>query len=422
MAKSANTAPAGPLPLSSTQTPDDVAGLIVQVRSCFGSETPVYPIGGGTSLDQGVPGKTPGLGLSLSKLNRVIDYPARDMTVTVEAGMTMQALSELLASENQQLPIDVPRRTEATVGGVIATNFNGPRRFGYGTVRDYVIGIQAVDGRGMPFKGGGRVVKNVAGYDFCKLLTGSLGTLGVITQVTLKLKPRAETSCCVGCGVEDLDRVERLLESLVHSETTPVAVMLLCGPAWEADDGLKSLSRGGRRPPWTLVALLEGSEAETRWMTAQLQREWQPLTGQSPVVWDETASAALLARAVEFPQAELAPLVLKASVRASRTTRFLAAVREIDSRASIVSHAGNGVVLVRFSEFPSAGLSRTLVARLQAEAAAADGHVVVLSNPSGSEMTTRSVWDVGGLPLEMMTSVKRQFDPKNLLNPGRFVY
>src|SRR5690606_32325083 len=119
-------------------------------------------------------------------LNRVIDYPARDMTITVEAGITWEQLEAELAKEGQWLPVDVARAEAATVGGAIACNTSGPRRFGYGTLRDYVIGIHAVDGQGMQFKGGGRVVKNVAGYDFCKLLTGSFGTLAVITQVTLK--------------------------------------------------------------------------------------------------------------------------------------------------------------------------------------------------------------------------------------------
>ena len=86
----------------------------------------------------------------------------------------------------------------ATLGGVVACSASGPRRFGFGTMRDYVIGIHAVDGRGMAFKGGGRVVKNVAGYDFCKLLTGSLGTLGVITQVTLKIRPLPDQVCSHG--------------------------------------------------------------------------------------------------------------------------------------------------------------------------------------------------------------------------------
>ena len=120
----------------------------------------------------------PGRTLDLTGLNRIVDYTPRDMTIVVEAGVRMADLAATLAAEGQHLPIDVPRAGEATIGGVVATNWSGPRRYGHGTIRDYVIGIHAVDGRGTPFKGGGRVVKNVAGYDFCKLLTGSLGTLG----------------------------------------------------------------------------------------------------------------------------------------------------------------------------------------------------------------------------------------------------
>ena len=113
-----------------------------------------------------MPAKTPGLALSLARLNRVVDYPARDLTITVEAGITLAELDALLVTEGQWLPIEVPQPPRATLGGVVATAWSGPRRYGWGQVRDYVIGISAVDGRGLPFKGGGRVVKNVAGYDF----------------------------------------------------------------------------------------------------------------------------------------------------------------------------------------------------------------------------------------------------------------
>jgi glycolate oxidase FAD binding subunit len=160
-----------PLPITQTITPASPAQVADAVRRYHDNETPVYPVGGATALDYGLTPKRPGTALSLSGLQAVVDYPARDMTVTVEAGMRVAELSRILAREGQQWPIDVPRADNATVGGVIATNTNGPRRYGYGSVRDYVIGINAVDGSGRPFKGGGRVVKNVAGYDFCKLLT-----------------------------------------------------------------------------------------------------------------------------------------------------------------------------------------------------------------------------------------------------------
>src|SRR5215210_7291781 len=134
-------APMADLPFKTTITPADQSALAAAVADAFGTGSALYPIGGGTSLDFGLPAKAPGNGLSLAKLNRIVDYPARDMTVTVEAGVTMQAIAELLAKERQRLPIDVPLAERATIGGVIATNWNGPRRFSEGTVRDYVIGI-----------------------------------------------------------------------------------------------------------------------------------------------------------------------------------------------------------------------------------------------------------------------------------------
>src|SRR5437764_7903752 len=123
------------------------------------------------------------------------------MTVTVQAGITVAKLQETLAAEGQWLPVDVPRPERATLGGAVALNKSGPRRLGYGTLRDYVIGISFVTDDGREVKAGGRVVKNVAGYDLMKLQTGSVGTLGVITQLTLKVRPKPEASVPVTFGV-----------------------------------------------------------------------------------------------------------------------------------------------------------------------------------------------------------------------------
>lgn len=407
--------PASPpaLPLVETLQPASQAELAGAVRQCFEQNTAVYPLGGQTSLDYGLPGQRDGVGLSLAALNRMIDYPARDMTITIEAGLTMRSLAETLAQERQQLPIDAPQADRATIGGVIATNFNGPRRYGQGTVRDYVIGISAVDGTGMPFKGGGRVVKNVAGYDFCKLLTGSLGTLGVITQVTLKVKPLAEKTALVATVVE-ADEAERLLAALVASQTTPVAIELLRGPEWDdfpfasGDDYL-------------LVVGYEGTAVEVDWQVQRIGDEWRELGVAGCQVVSETETQAIWRRLAEFPAASPASLVLQASLVPSALLSFLAEVREVDPSASIQAHAGSGAAIVRFSEFPRQGLSRTLVGRLQPAALAGHGHVVILSNPSGAEMTHQSVWG-GSAPVRLMSDVKKQFDPRGILNPGRFVY
>lgn len=407
------------LPIQKTHAPIDQGDLASIIAEAHRSATPLYPIGGGMSLDLGLPAKAAGEGLSLAKLNRIVDYPARDMTITLEAGVTMRALAEMLEKEGQRLPIDVPQADRATIGGVIATNWNGPRRFGQGTVRDYVLGISAVDGRGMPFKGGGRVVKNVAGYDFCKLLTGSLGTLGVISQVTLRLKPIPEQSALVACSLPDPAKAETLLAGLITSQTTPTAIELLAGPAWENEPTLGDLPRSGPAHLFLVVGL-EGSAAEVETMTRRLASEWEELGVGEPLVVGQSAD--LWQRLIEFSAVGESPLVLKASVVPSGTTAVVAAARKLDPQCSIQAHAGNGSVIIRFAKFPAQGLSRAIVGDLLPVATAHRGNVVVLSNPSGAEMTHQSVWGAIDAPLDLMSEVKRRFDPRDILNRARFVY
>lgn len=407
------------LPLTRTCQPsslDEVAALLAEA---YAGRTAVYPLGGETSLDYGLPAKVDGWGLSLAGMRRVVDYPARDMTVTVEAGVTMTELAELLAGEGQQLPIDVPHPDRATIGGVVATAFNGPRRHGLGSIRDHVIGIQAVDGRGMPFKGGGRVVKNVAGYDFCKLLTGSLGTLGVITQLTFKLRPLPQQWAVLSTVVDDWDQAERQLAALVQSPLAPSAIELLSGPAWHGHAALPAGTSGD--DSIGLAVFLEGTTAEVDWMRDELQGRWRRDGLTRPVLLEGDAARRALRDVAEFPAGD-APLVLRGSVVPSYTTRMMARARELFPGVSLLAHAGSGTVLMRLAQFPAEGLSRTVVARLQSLAAAGHGHVSVLANPAAAEMTHQCVWGGIDVPFDLMTAVKRQFDPHNLLNPGRFVY
>src|SRR4051812_24718986 len=250
-----------------TITPTTQAEVVDAVRSAYEARRAIYPLGGGTAQDYGIAPTQPGDALDLTGLNRVVDYTPRDMTIVVEAGMRMSELAATLASEGQQLPIDVPRAGEATLGGVIATNWSGPRRFGHGTIRDYIIGVNAVDGRGTAFKGGGRVVKNVAGYDFCKLLTGSLGTLAVITQVALKVKPKLECMATVVGDYEDLAAADRALERLAILETPAAAIELLVGEAWGLAPSNGGPQSNGRNQ---IAVLLEGSEQEVSWLTSRV--------------------------------------------------------------------------------------------------------------------------------------------------------
>ncbi len=195
------------------------------IRTAAAQGHAVFPLGGRTMLDLGQIPDRPGIGIDLRQLNQVIDYPARDMTITVQAGITIDQLQAVLLKEKQYLPIDVPFPDRATLGGAIATNVSGPRRFGCGTLRDYIIGISVVNDAGQEVKAGGRVVKNVAGYDLMKLYTGSLGTLGITARVTLKVKPLPEASGWHVLPVL-LKDVGEVVEVLHRTRTRPVAMEL----------------------------------------------------------------------------------------------------------------------------------------------------------------------------------------------------
>lgn len=403
------------LPLTATLTPGTQEETQAAVQDAYRQSTPLYTIGGGTSLDYGLPARQPGLGLSLAGLNRLVDYPARDLTITVEAGMTLAALRETLAAENQWLPIDAPQSANATLGGLIATNFSGPRRFGYGTMRDYLIGVTAIDGRGVMFHGGGRVVKNVAGYDFCKLLIGSLGTLGVVVQATLKVKPLPEASALLVHPLASLAEAEPLLEALVNSRVAPAAVELLAGPAWAADPALEPLPTGQ-----ALVVGVEGTGPEVEYMQRQLLQEWQQLGAQGRAV-PQSHVPCLWERMTEFA-AERQGLVIQASVVPSAVVGLAQKIQSVAGNVSILAHAASGVLVARLPSIEPADVAPTMIRTIQPAVRAASGSVTALALPAEAERTRQVVWGPATEGEALMRSVKEQFDPLGLLNPGRFIY
>jgi glycolate oxidase FAD binding subunit len=212
----------------------------------------------------------------------------------------------------------------------------------------------------------------------------------------------------VACDVPDLLSAERLLSALVTSNVTPVAVELVTGPAWNS--------------AVQLILGIEGTEAEVSWMIETLTAEWSALgIPERQVIEDEIAES-LWAQLREFPVNRDAPLVLKASLRPSGVCSFVSTVQQIDPNASILAHAGNGIVVVRFAKFEASDLSRQLVGRLQPLARQNGGHVLILSSNGLGELTRQAQW--GGVEDEViwMSKIKTQFDPQNVLNPGRFVF
>jgi FAD/FMN-containing dehydrogenase len=173
--------------------------------------------------------------LDLSALNRILQHTPEDMTVTVEAGMTLAALQSTLAQRGQWLPIDPPRPETRTIAELIATNASGPRRYGFGTIRDHLIGLQVVLADGRLVSSGGKVVKNVAGYDLLKLFVGAHDTLGFAAEATFKLLPLPETERFVQAPAGSLEDCRRTIDSVLESEVTPV--VLDCHKVGAAGEG-----------------------------------------------------------------------------------------------------------------------------------------------------------------------------------------
>jgi glycolate oxidase FAD binding subunit len=398
-----------------TIAPFEQAGVVEAVRAAYEARRPVYPIGGGTAQDYGIAATRPGVDLDLSGLSKIVNYTPRDMTILVEAGVRMADLATTLAAEGQQLPIDVPRAGQATIGGVVATNWNGPRRYGYGTVRDYVIGIHAVDGRGVAFKGGGRVVKNVAGYDFCKLLCGSLGTLGVITQLAFKVKPLPEQSATILSQCTDPAVADSILDRLAKLEAPPIAIDLLVGAAWRI---------GGSS--FTIAIRVDGTETEVAWLAEQVQFEsWKG--GATAVERLDAPSADVLwRRQIEFSDRgphetpDGSPLMLKIAVPASATASIVSQILAADPDCAIQAHAGNGIIVARFAQFTHDDLTRALVANLRPAAIKLGGSAVVVSSKLEG-LTPHIVWGGRTEAIMLLERIKHKFDPHNILNPRHFI-
>lgn len=321
-------------------TPREVAEAL-QARLAAGGP-PVRIVGGGTVPPVAEATPVPAARLLTTRMTRVVDYPARDMTITVEAGIRIAELQALLATEGQRLPLDIPQAAQATLGGAIAENVSGLGRYANGTFRDYLIGMQAVDGQGRLFAAGGRVVKNVAGYDLCKLLVGSRGSLAVLSEVTLKLRPLPETRRIMWTQFPSWETLEAPLAALLTSQTRPTAIEVLSPASAREAASAAGLSLSAAGP--ILCVGFEGTERETTWQMEMLRGElWlhRPATLEALHVAETDR---LWSAMTELPVMIPGEMVVQASLRPSQLIPWLQAA-EAAGWAVLVAHAGDGVVL-----------------------------------------------------------------------------
>lgn len=388
---------------------DDLQNL---VASCAEEGRAVYPAGGATAWNYGGIPSRPGVRAETSKLDRVIDYPVEDMTITVEAGMTLGRLQSILAENNQYLPIDPPNAGQATLGGIMATGWTGPRRQQNMKPRDQVIGIAFVDGLGRLIRGGGRVVKNVAGYDFPKLLTGSLGALGIITELTFKVRPRPESTAIAWIGLPDAQSLSELLDKLNLSETRPTAIEVMDRSRAEAIGKPVGLNASA----WVAAVGFDESAKAVAWQCDKI-REEAPKSSTCEILREDASQPVWSALTEGFEFDDARP-VARVVTRPGRLAELLAGIDT--SLWTAQAHGGQGIVSLQ---------AREAIERESALAEASDWQNKV--EPWGGSV----VWPAcpeawkGDFPIwgkhrperDLMAGIKRALDPKGILNPGRFL-
>ena len=351
----------------------------------------VAPRGGGTKDSLGNPPRELDLILSTARMNEIVEHVPGDQVVRVQAGMRLQDLQERLAGSDQMLGIDPPEEG-ATIGGVVAANFSGPRRHRYGTIRDLIIGITVVLSDGTVAKAGGKVVKNVAGYDLSKLFTGSLGTLGVIAECNFRLHPRPEAGRTVAVELESTLAAGEAAQAVLHAQVVPSVVEL----QWGEDAGCLSVLIEGIEP--SVEAQAETASYLLRGFGELTDRPFASLTPPEGEV----------AIKISAPPAELTDVL----------DSTLGACSRRGVTPSITGHAGIGVTYAALSGGGEEAQVQ-IVEELREIWSRRGGSVVLREAPPAFKKRVE-VWGPLGSRLELTRRVKQKFDPRGILNPGRF--
>jgi glycolate dehydrogenase FAD-binding subunit len=374
------------------------------MKICSESDAVVVPAGQMTWLDCGNPLRRADVVLSLERMRRIIDYSPPDLTATVEAGLTLSEFNVVTGAERQWLPLDPPGFRSASLGAIAACNSSGALRTGFGTPRDYVIGLKLVHADGSESKSGGKVGKNVAGYDLNKIYTGSYGTLAIITALTFKLRPLPERSSTIAITAPLRRPLFQLAGRVIATGLQPASVVLTRGlfESLESD-----------WPDDVLLVRFTDSEAA---VTHQVDRVTEAIDKEcEPTLLSEIEAGAVWSEVADFNNhaMRLKLSVPLAGVPAAFENALLAGLNCVAA-----ADIGTGIIRVAFDA--TGGSDTDQITRLRASVATAHG-TLAIEKASTEVRQAADAWGDVGSTADLMRSIKARFDPHSLLNPGKFV-
>jgi len=374
----------------------------------------VVPTGRGARLGWGTLPRQLDIVLSLAKLDRVLAHEPADLTLSVEGGATLEGLNAILGAHRQFLPLDPAHPELSTIGGLIATGAAGPYRARYGTMRDLLLGLTVVRADGTVVKGGGRVVKNVSGYDIPKLHVGALGTLGVVVEAHVRLhaRPAEERSWVFGFG-----SAEGALDAALEARDAPIVAsrcqILTAG-------ALRAL--GESEPPDAALAVTIGSVPEAVHAQGARLADIVSRSGSAAIEVSEADAFWRRVAALTWAEDPARHLALRIGVRPSDTVKALRAVEAAQPvGATIRATIDVATGVLHAAAAPIGGSQAVgLVMRVR-EALAPLGGSCVIEHAPAEVLPTIDVWGDVGPALEPMRRLKGELDPAGVLNPGRFV-
>jgi glycolate oxidase FAD binding subunit len=412
--------------------PEDAEQVSEILRFAAAEKLAVIPMGGGTKLGIGSTPARYDVALDLSRMNRVLAYDPHDLTLGVEPGVRIEDLLRTLAEQNQFLPLAVPFLDRATIGGIVAANSSSPLRHAYGAVRDFCLGMEFVTGDGTRAKSGGRVVKNVTGYDLHKLLIGSLGTLAVITRVNFRTFPLLPEQGTFVAMFRTAEEASEFCVTVSHSVLSPQIMEI-------ADSGAASFlfpadaTEGMAPRSWFVILSVVGHAA----VVDRHARELRRLAGEANAAefqaLDESESVPLLTRVREFPRLVLdstpSAMIFRVNLVPGAIPSFIQEFQEVASRAGFdlaTLTKASGILYAAFSPAKEVETSPAAGAQLAKEVlqlnAVPEANVQSMLEwcPAESKRLIGDVWGSPRADISLMRKIKNAFDPQGVLSPGRF--